>query len=168
MANTKKVFKIFWAWQDYNEEIWLNHMARKGWALKSYNYIYTFEKIDPAPYIYKLDYKATPDDDLDEYKEIFQDTGWEYVTQYGKWHYFRTLETGEHPTEIYSESEFHIETYNNLLRNLKSFLITLLIITGIVLSLHRSAFVIGLCASLFVITILCIIKVRQKINKLRE
>lgn len=168
MSNTKKVFRIFWAWQDHNEEIWLNQMARKGWALKSYNYLYTFEKIDPVPYIYKLDYKATTNDDLDEYKMIFQETGWEYVTQYGKWHYFRTLETGEHPTEIYSESEFHIETYKNLLRNLTLSLITFLIITGIVLLLQLSTFVFGLCISLLVLTILCIVKVRQKIKKLRE
>jgi hypothetical protein len=104
MKRTKKVFKIFWAWQDNNEEKWLNQMATKGWALQSYKFLYNFEKIEPASYIYKLDYKASSDEDLAEYKQIFADTGWEYVTRYGHWHYFRMLGTEETSPEIYTET----------------------------------------------------------------
>ncbi|MED3622951.1 DUF2812 domain-containing protein [Neobacillus thermocopriae] len=167
MTKTKKVFRIFWAWQDHKEEKWLNEMARKGWALISYKYLYTFKKIEPTRYIYKLDYKATSDEDVKEYKMIFEETGWEYVTQYGKWHYFRTLENGNQLTEIYTENEFQIEAYKNLLRNLTILLISILIISGIVLSFYRPAFIIGFSTALYFITILCIVKVKQKINKLK-
>jgi hypothetical protein len=168
MKRTKKVFKIFWAWQDHNEEVWLNQMAKKGWALKSYQFFYTFEKIEPESYIYKLDYKASRDDDLEEYKQIFADTGWEYVTRYGAWHYFRTLETEETTPEIYTENEYQIEKYKGLLQGLTSALITIIILAATTYILSQSAFLKGALTTLLALIALSILKINQKINRLKE
>ncbi|MFE8700760.1 DUF2812 domain-containing protein [Cytobacillus sp. FJAT-54145] len=165
---TKKVFKIFWAWQDSNEEVWLNQMAKEGWALRSYKYLYTFDKAEPDNYIYKLDYKANKDDDLDEYKMIFQDAGWEYVTRYGDWHYFRTLATEDTSPEIYTECEYKIEKYNSLLSNLTAALIALIVFAIIGLTTYQSPLLFGIFLSLLSIISVCIFKVKQKINRLRE
>lgn len=67
------------------------------------------------PNIYRLDDKATRDDDLHEYKTIFQDAGWEYVTRYGDWHYIRTEESPGQTAEIDTEREYQIEKYSGLL-----------------------------------------------------
>lgn len=168
MTTYKKVFKVFLAWQDHSEEIWLNEMAKKGWALKSYKFFYTFEKIEPTSYIYRLDYKSTSDDDLDEYKMIFQDTDWEYVTRYGNWHYFRTLGSEEHPPEIYTEHEYQIEKYNSLLQSLITALVALITLIVSVVLFQNSLVLDVFFALLIMIFFICIFKVRQKITKLRE
>ncbi|MFS0560853.1 DUF2812 domain-containing protein [Terribacillus sp. 179-K 1B1 HS] len=168
MNTDKKVFKVFLAWQDKSEEIWLNRMAKKGWALKSYKFLYTFEKIEPASYIYRLDYKSTSDNDLNEYKTIFQDTGWEYVTRYGNWHYFRTKESQEHTPEIYTEHEYQIEKYNSLLQHLLTVFITFIILAVSMAFLQNSIVLDVFFTLLIMIFILCIFKVGQKISKLRE
>ncbi|MHC0037615.1 DUF2812 domain-containing protein [Pseudoneobacillus sp. C159] len=165
---SKKVFKFFLAWQDSNEEVWLNEMARKGWALKTYKYLYHFEKMEPTNYIYKLDYKANRDEDLDEYKMIFEEAGWEYVTRYGDWHYFRTVAEGETAPEIYTENEYQIEKYKGLLQQLISALITIIILAVILTISINSPFLSGFLLSFLGIVGLCIVKVRQKINRLRE
>ncbi|KAA0546293.1 DUF2812 domain-containing protein [Bacillus sp. BGMRC 2118] len=169
---TKKVLKVFWAWQDDNEEIWLNEMAKRGWALKSYRFIYTFEKVEETNYVYKLDYKSTKDDDLEEYKALFKDSGWEYVTRYGDWHYFRTIKTEETSPEIYSDVEYKIETYNGLLQNLiGAFLALLIISTLVIFEVIGESFSIGISfflGGITFITGLCVMKVKQKINRCRE
>lgn len=86
----RRMVKVFFAWQDGKEESWLRSMSKQGWALKKYNlFVYTIEKIKPTDSIYKLDYKTTKNDDLIEYMTLYKDAGWEHVTQFFGWHYFR-------------------------------------------------------------------------------
>ncbi|MEH7444079.1 DUF2812 domain-containing protein [Bacillus sp. JJ1122] len=118
MAETKKVFKMFFPGQDNKEEEWLTKMASEGWNLKDYKGLYTFEKTESANYVYKIDYKATKNADLAEYKEIFEDSGWEHVTQFGGWQYFRTAAENGAVPDIYSDAESRIQKYTGLLRNL--------------------------------------------------
>jgi small-conductance mechanosensitive channel len=168
VKTSKKVFKLFFAWQDGNEEVWLNEMARKGWALTSYQYFYHFEKTKPTNYVYKLDYKTNRDEDLDEYQLIFQDAGWEYVTRYGDWHYFRTIAQGDEAPDIYTENEYQIEKYKGLLRRLISALVTVILLAIILSFSLNSSFLNGFLLSFLGIVGLCIFKVRQKISRLRE
>ncbi|MFP7494264.1 DUF2812 domain-containing protein [Terribacillus saccharophilus] len=168
MKTKKRVFKLFLAWQDNGEEIWLKEMAKKGWALESYKFLYTFKKIEPASYTYRLDYKSTSDVDLNEYKMFFEDTGWEYVTRFGNWHYFRTTATEEHASEIYTETEYQIEKYNGLLKNLLTVLLMLIALAISMVFLQRSIILDLYFAGLIALLLLCVFKVKHKVYKLRN
>ncbi|MDZ5473729.1 DUF2812 domain-containing protein [Bacillus sp. 31A1R] len=131
MEETKKVTKVFFAWQDEKEENWLNDMASKGWMLKGVNKLtYTFIKSDiHDPIIYKLDYRSTRNDDFEEYKGIFEDAGWEHVGMFGDWHYFKGKSSCVGQEDIYSDSSSKIEKYKNLLYRLIIGLICMVIIS---------------------------------------
>ncbi|RSK28830.1 DUF2812 domain-containing protein [Bacillus sp. HMF5848] len=124
----KKTFKIFWAWQDDQEEIWLQQMAQQGWGLRDYNVgFYTFEKIEPTNYVYKLDFKQTRNNDMEEYLSIFSDAGWEHVAQFGGWHYFRTKAEGATTPEIYSDRATKAQRYKFIANIVMALLAILLV-----------------------------------------
>jgi hypothetical protein len=105
----KIVFKLFFAWQDQKEQHWLEQMAVKGWLLNSYFFLfYEFTYNEPREYIYRIDYKLTPDKDLHEYKEIFAQGGWEHVCSFSGWQYFR-IPKAEYSTDIYTDAASRIE-----------------------------------------------------------
>ena len=125
----RKVFKLFFVWQDKQEEKWLREMAQKGWLLKSYNvFYYNFVKSEPKDYIYKLDYKSSSDKDMDEYLKIFDDMGWEHVEQYLGWHYFRSEADNVKIPDIYSDKTSEIHKYKGLLKVLSTILVGISII----------------------------------------
>ncbi len=112
----KRVFNIFLIWQEDKEERWLREMALKGWHLIDFTvFMYIFIKGDPEDYVYKLDYKVSCNSDLPEYINIFQEAGWEHVTQFLGWHYFRTKAEGSRTPDIYSDNESRIQKYQSLL-----------------------------------------------------
>ena len=168
----KKVFKIFFAWQDEKEESWLRSMSKKGWALKDYKLLsYTFEKEQPEDYIYKLDYKSTKNDDLQEYIGLYKDAGWEHVAQYLGWHYFRTKASKECTQDIYSTEESKIQKYQGLLYTLIGlavavFLLSLSIFFNTsdykIISIFKWAYIILMILFLYAIT-----KIVFKIRKLK-
>ncbi|MFW6035845.1 MAG: DUF2812 domain-containing protein [Halothermotrichaceae bacterium] len=113
----KRVFKLILAWQEEKEEKWLREMAQKGWLLKSYFLgLYTFEKAEPADYIYKFDYIGGRNIDKEEYLSIFRDAGWEHVTEFAGWQYFRVKADNCRYPDIYSDNISRIEKYRSLLR----------------------------------------------------
>ncbi len=65
------------------EEAWLAHMAQQGWFLAGVSsfYRYTFEKGEPAPRAYKIDYRSLPASrDQADYLALFTDSGWQPVS----------------------------------------------------------------------------------------
>lgn len=51
---TKTVFRMLWAWNDENEERWLEETERSGWHLKAVRgFGYTFEKGPPSEVAYR-------------------------------------------------------------------------------------------------------------------
>jgi hypothetical protein len=112
----KRVFKLFWAWQNDEENKWLEKMAEEGLKLLKYNFmVYTFEKIEPKKYIYRTDFKSKQKSDLQEYFTLFKDAGWEHVTEYAGWHYFRTEPGKVKIVDIYSDKDSRIEMFRRLL-----------------------------------------------------
>lgn len=125
----KRVYKLFWAWQDDQENKWLEGMAEEGWKLVKYNLlVYTFEKMEPKKYIYKTDFKSNQNRDLQEYLTLFEDAGWEHVTEYKGWHYFRTEAAKAKTPDIYSDTDSKIEMFRRLLYFLLMPLIAILLI----------------------------------------
>lgn len=86
MSETKKVRKLFWAWNFDQEEHWLNTMARQGWALSRVKFgVYYFEKTQPDDYIIRMDMYASGRD----YMEFMEDLGAEYIGRLAQCVYFR-------------------------------------------------------------------------------
>lgn len=171
----KMAFKLLFVWQDEKEEAWLREMAQKGWLLKRYILLgYIFEKAEAKDYIYKLDYKSTRNNDIDEYLAIFQDTGWEHVGQFMGWHYFRTLADECIVPEIYSDNHSKVEKYKGLLRTLSMVLAgTSLLAIGIVFNpTFNGGFFIGKLRIIYIVSILlfsyAVIRTYNKIKQLKE
>ena len=105
----KTVVKLFLPWQDQMEERWLEEMARQGWLLVQYTYLrYEFKSIEPADYVYRLDYKTTSEKDMSEYKEIFAQSGWEHVCSFMNWQYLR-IPSNLFTVDIYTDKASQIE-----------------------------------------------------------
>jgi hypothetical protein len=112
--------KWFWPWQDDAEEAWLRKMSQQGWRLVKAGLfgIYTFQADQPADYVYRLDYQTPAKKEAPDYLQLFQDAGWEHVTQLSNWHYFRKLHLqGEEP-QIFTDVESKIAKYQRLLEAL--------------------------------------------------
>lgn len=169
---TKKVVKFYMVWQNDREEKWLREMSLKGWSLQKARLgIYTFEKIEPADYIYKLDYPgAIPN--LDEYYSIFQDSGWEPVTRLFGWHYFRVMAENNVAThDIYSDVDSKIKKYHSLSTLLVSITLSLILLFFTVLFPSDSSFVIGLkwlYVVLIVFHLFAIFRLQSKAKRLKE
>ncbi|WBW97638.1 DUF2812 domain-containing protein [Oceanirhabdus sp. W0125-5] len=111
----KTIRKGFSPWQDDLEEAWLSNMASKGWHFTSFTGInkYNFVKGKPKKVSYCLDYHNLISD-MENYKKIFEDAGWEYLGNLKSWQYFRKEYTGDTPPEIFTDSDSKIQKYNKL------------------------------------------------------
>ena len=119
---TLRKVKLFTLWQDHKEEAWLRQMARQGWHLTSVApLVYTFARGEPRDDVYRLDYLVSKAD-YDEYKQIFEDAGWELVGEMLGWQYFRKPAAADGPNEIYTDAESKVERYRRVLAYLVIFL----------------------------------------------
>ncbi len=121
--NTVRKFRWFWSWNDIAEEKWLQKMSAQGLHLKEIENpcFYIFEKGEPQNYVYKLDYRlnsamfahvgwyaladksAPQKSDEQEYFQLFQDAGWNYVGEGRGWQYFRQSERKGQNQELYTD-----------------------------------------------------------------
>ena len=113
-AQTMVRRRWFWAWQDHQQEAWLESMSREGWHLKDVDWIaYTFERGEPAEYVYRLDYR--PDKDAYEFQEFVLEAGWQYIGKTTGWLYFRLPAQAGEPAELYTDPEGKIARYKRLI-----------------------------------------------------
>ena len=100
---------------DYDKEaLYLGEMHAKGWKLKEVSYSnlvvavkYTFEKCQPEQVSYQLDFYPMKKSERASYLQLFKDYGWEHITDFNGFSYFRKLHSG-----IESDAEFEI--YNDV------------------------------------------------------
>jgi len=107
--------KWFMAWQDQQEEAWLEEMSKQGLHFQKVNHfgIYTFEEGVPVDYAYRLDYQTEINDE-EQYFQIFQDLGWQHIDTTNGWRYFRQeIKDGKIP-EIFTDSETKIKKYERV------------------------------------------------------
>lgn len=110
----KIVYRIFTI-ADYDREaLYLREMHAQGWKLKEVSYSnlvvavkYTFEKCQPEQVVYQLDFYPMKKSERASYLQLFKDCGWEYITDFNGFSYFRKLHSG-----IESDAEFEI--YNDV------------------------------------------------------
>jgi len=114
---TVRKFKLFWMWQDCEEEAWLRQMAQQGYHLSKlvFSTIYEFSLGEPSDVVYRLDYTDVGRKDLDEYKQLFASSGWEFVDAAMGWYYFRKLADPESINDIYTDAESKIQKYSRML-----------------------------------------------------
>ena len=113
MMEKKIVYRIFTI-ADYDREaLYLRKMHAMGWKLKKVSYSillfavkYTFEKCQPKQMSYQLDFYPMKKSDRASYLQLFKDCGWEHITDFNGFSYFRKLHS-----EIESDAEFEI--YND-------------------------------------------------------
>lgn len=111
----KRRFKLFWLWQEDKEMEWLRRMSQKGWHLVSVCvFIYTFQQGEPVDTRYYSDFRSIKKTDVEEYLEIFRDTGWEYVCRQGNWFYFSSPADNKHQ-EVYTDNHSRLAKYRALL-----------------------------------------------------
>ena len=99
---------------DYDREaLYLGKMHAQGWKLKEVSYSnlvvavkYTFEKCQPEQVSYQLDFYPMKKSERASYLQLFKDCGWEHITDFNKFSYFRKAHS-----EIESDAEFEI--YND-------------------------------------------------------
>ena len=113
MMEKKVVYRIATI-ADYDREaLYLEEMHAKGWKLKEVSYSnlvvavkYTFEKCQPEQVSYQLDFYSMKKSERISYLQLFTDCGWEYITDFNGFSYFRKPHSG-----IESDAEFGI--YND-------------------------------------------------------
>ena len=110
----KKIVNRIFTIADYDREaLYLRKMHAEGWKLKEVSYSnlvvavkYTFEKCQPEQVSYQLDLYPMKKSERASYLQLFKDCGWEHITDFKGFSYFRKLHSG-----IESDAEFEI--YND-------------------------------------------------------
>ena len=113
MMGKKVIYRISTI-ADYDREaLYLRKMHSEGWKLKEVTYSillfavkYTFEKCQPEQVSYQLDFYPMKKSERASYLQLFKDCGWEHITDFNGFSYFRKLHSG-----IESDAEFEI--YND-------------------------------------------------------
>ena len=109
----KIVYRIFTIADYEREALYFREMHAKGWKLRKVSYSillfavkYTFEKCQPEQVSYQLDFYPMKKSERASYLQLFKDCGWEHITDFNGFSYFRKLHSG-----IESDAEFEI--YND-------------------------------------------------------
>ena len=113
MMEKKIVYRIFTIADYEREALYFREMHAKGWKLRKVSYSillfavkYTFEKCHPEQVSYQLDFYPMEKSERASYLQLFKDYGWEHITDFNSFSYFRKLHS-----EIESDAEFEI--YND-------------------------------------------------------
>lgn len=114
--NTMRKFHWFWPWNDEKEEEWLREMSGQGWHFKTVEPpgFYVFERGEPIDYVYRLDY-LTGRDDMENYQQLFEDAGWDYLGEMGGWQYFRQEVAQGKLQEIYTDNASKVKKYQRMM-----------------------------------------------------
>lgn len=175
-----KIMIRFYSIADYEEEeIWLRQQHNQG--LQFIKMIppcfYVFEECAPEDVIYRLDYKNG--NVTSDYKQMFQDYGWEYIDSCAGWMYFRKHASEiqkENDGEIFSDAESRVNMIQHIFKTrmfpvFLIFLCFILPIWGHTFSgtLEKADFFsTGFFSAIFVLYLFILIHCGRKLTKLRR
>ncbi|NKF07095.1 DUF2812 domain-containing protein [Clostridium gasigenes] len=166
------MIKFRWYYDKDKEEIFLNDMVAKGYAMTRFFLgVYWFEKCEPGEYTYKVDLiKDKNTKQKNEFYDLIREIDAEIVQTWGIWAFFR--KKGEF--ELYTDNESKIEQYSRIQ---KTFLILALCETLIIPSQLHSYLNFRMVFSLIstiLLSVICIIffyqayKCKRKIMDLKK
>ncbi|MBG0771317.1 MAG: DUF2812 domain-containing protein, partial [Anaerolineaceae bacterium] len=115
MSEKRVINKWFWAWEDDKEEQWLTEMSEQGWHLAEVGFLgrYTFLRGEPVKEIYRMDF-LTDWKNRSSYLQLFSDAGWEHVSDFGGWQYFRKPAADETAQEIFTDVGSKVTKYQRV------------------------------------------------------
>jgi len=117
MNKTIWKFRAYTIWQDKAEAVWLSKMAEQGFQVKNVlPYLYIFEKAEPEQVTFCHDYTQIKKAELDNYLQLYQDAGWQYVMRYGNWFYFKSKDGKQIYSDEYSMSLRNINISRGLFK----------------------------------------------------
>ena len=125
MNEKKKELRIFTIADWKKEEQYLQKRHREGWKFIKAGLpgIYHFEKCRPEEVVYQLDYNQDGLEHKDEYLQMFQDCGWEYIQDFGGYSYFRKPVSQMHgEEEIFCDDESRLDMMRRVFGSVKLFL----------------------------------------------
>ena len=87
----KKEFRYFSIFNHEDEQKYLQNQHQLGWKFIKVTGLgtYHFEECDPEEVIYQLDFNQEGSAHKDEYIQMFEDCGWEYIQEFAGYSYFR-------------------------------------------------------------------------------
>ena len=91
MKNTKTELRFFSIAQWQEEQDYLRQRHKEGWEFAGLSFLglYHFVKSQPADVVYQLDYNPQGRVQKEDYIQLFQDCGWEYLQDCMGYSYFR-------------------------------------------------------------------------------
>ena len=122
MSNTKTVIRWYSIVQYEEEAAWERKMHKEGWKFIGCTMpcFFHFEKCEPADYVYQLDYNKNGCNP--EYIKMFEDCGWEYITDCMGYSYFRkpaesvTASEADGTNEIFCDYESRLDMLKRIFR----------------------------------------------------
>ena len=109
--------QVFYIAEFSEEAAWLAHMHREGWKMARTNgFKYHFEACPKEDWVYELDFR---DENITEedYLQLYADYGWEFVTRFRHWYYFRKIRTAGDDMSIFSDTESKIDMCRRVIRH---------------------------------------------------
>ena len=126
MMEKKVVYRLFTIADYEREALYFREMHAKGWKLRKVSYSillfavkYTFEKCQPEQVSYQLDFYPMEKSERASYLQLFKDCGWEHITDFNGFSYFRKLHSGiesDAEFEIYNDATNKLDMINRILR----------------------------------------------------
>lgn len=116
---TKKQFKWFTIFEYEKEQDYLREMHKSGWKFVKVTGLgmYHFEKCTPDDVVYQLDYNKDGLSHKDEYLQLFNDCGWEYLQEYAGYSYFRKPVSAEgRAEEIFCDEESRLQMMERVMK----------------------------------------------------
>lgn len=106
------MIKFRWYYDKDKEEIFLNEMTEKGFAMtKFFLGFYKFERCKPNEYTYRVDLiNEKTERELRDYINLIEETGAEFVQRWGIWAFFR--KKGEF--NLYTDIDSQITLYTKI------------------------------------------------------
>jgi hypothetical protein len=129
MSDKKKKIAFFTIPEYKKEEEWLRENHRSGLKLVKATLpcFYTFEKCDPQDVVYQLDYNEEGMKNKEEYVKMYEDCGWEYITDMAGYSYFRKpVSEMLEDEEIFSDDQSKIDMIERVFKGKMIPLLTIL------------------------------------------
>ncbi len=176
----KKVIKFITVDNFEKEERFLREMSSKGWHFTRYETLrYFFEQSTSKDFQYRIDYHSSSEGDLDEYLQLFEDSGWEPVFTSpildGHWCYFRKEVRENENMEIYTDNTSKIELFKKIRLKWGVFglIITAVFFPLILLAtssdyLFTNVIVAGALITIVLLYSKLVLNITRKIHQLRE
>lgn len=172
----KKTKFAFFTVPEYEEEgKWLREQHKKGWKLINATApgFYRFEECEPEDVVYQLDYNQEGMQHKDEYIQMFQDCGWEYITDMVGYSYFRkSVSEMKEEEEIFSDEESKKDMIQRVYRGRMLPLLAIffcILIPQYIQRMHSGDIAIAVVfAILFILYVLIFIKFARKYWKLKK